>query len=268
MSNKKPYKNNVPAEEELAEAVEEIAEQVADIPAEATEAAAEEVAELSEAVSEAVSDGLPDEPQDEEEEEGFSTKKLFWIVAGVIVVAGIIIWMIATKPWNLLRKTYADIKIKDYGTITVELDYRHAPITTANFVELAESGFYDGLTFHRIMNGFMMQGGDPQHNGYGGSAKTIKGEFSANGVKNPNSHKRGAISMARGSNSMDSASSQFFIMQQDNNTLDGYYACFGYVTSGIEIVDKICADAKPTDNNGTIPYEEQPVIESIVIRHH
>ena len=159
----------------------------------------------------------------------------------------------------------AEIKIKDYGTITVELNAEAAPITVENFVQLAQSGFYDGLTFHRIIKGFMMQGGDPNGNGTGGSTNTIKGEFTKNGVNNTLSHTRGAISMAR-SNSYDSASSQFFIMHKDNKGLDGSYAVFGYVTSGMDIVDQICTSAEPTDNNGTIPKENQPVIETITIR--
>lgn len=163
---------------------------------------------------------------------------------------------------------YADIQVKDYGKITVQLNYEAAPITVRNFVYLTESGFYNGLTFHRIMEGFMMQGGDPQGNGYGGSEHNIYGEFSANGYNNPLSHTKGAISMARNSYDMNSASSQFFIVQSDNavGSLDGQYAAFGYVTEGIEIVDKICQDAQPTDNNGTIPADQQPVIESITIR--
>ncbi len=169
----------------------------------------------------------------------------------------------------------AEIVIKDYGTITVHLDGDTAPITVNNFVKLAREGFYDGLTFHRIMEGFMMQGGDPKGNGTGGSDETIKGEFAANGVENTISHKRGVISMARsGENpwygitaemAYNSASSQFFIMHKDNARLDGQYAAFGWVTSGIEIVDKICEDAEPTDNNGTIPAAKQPVIETIRI---
>ncbi|MBQ9460862.1 MAG: peptidylprolyl isomerase [Clostridia bacterium] len=162
---------------------------------------------------------------------------------------------------------YADIDIKDYGKITVKLDPSAAPITVKNFVYLTNSGFYNGLTFHRIMEGFMMQGGDPQGNGYGGSPNTIYGEFSENGFNNPISHQRGVISMAR-STSMDSASSQFFICQTGDHTaaLDGKYAAFGQVTEGMDIVDKICTDAKPTDNNGTIPADQQPVINSITIR--
>ncbi|MBQ4382943.1 MAG: peptidylprolyl isomerase [Firmicutes bacterium] len=161
---------------------------------------------------------------------------------------------------------YADITIKDYGTVTVELDANAAPITVANFVKLSESGFYDGLTFHRIMEGFMAQGGDPEGTGYGGSDETIKGEFAVNGVKNPLSHTRGTISMARSSMSYDSASSQFFIVHQDATFLDGQYAAFGHVTEGMDVIDKICTDARPIDNNGTIPAEAQPVIESIRIR--
>ena len=160
-------------------------------------------------------------------------------------------------------KHHVEIDVKDYGTITLELDADAAPITVANFLKLANEGFYNGLTFHRIMSGFMMQGGDPEGTGFGGSDETIKGEFSANGVENPLSHTRGAISMARNGLSMDSASSQFFIVHQDSTFLDGQYACFGYVTDGIDVVDAICRDAKPTDNNGTIPAAEQPVITEV-----
>ncbi len=164
------------------------------------------------------------------------------------------------------KATYtAVIDISGYGTVTVRLDQKAAPITCANFVSLAESGFYDGLTFHRIMEGFMIQGGDPSGNGSGGSGTTIKGEFSANGVKNSLSHTRGAISMARNNLSYDSASSQFFIVQKDSLFLDGQYAAFGYVTDGMEVVDAIAADAEPTDDNGTIPPDQQPVITSVTI---
>lgn len=165
------------------------------------------------------------------------------------------------------KTPYAVISVKDYGDITVELDPENAPITVKNFVDLAESKFYDGLTFHRIMEGFMMQGGDPEGTGMGGSDKEIKGEFSENGVDNPLSHTRGAISMARNGYNMDSASSQFFIVHKDSTFLDGQYACFGYVTEGMDVVDKVCTDAKPTDNNGTIPKENQPIIESIKIKY-
>ncbi len=167
---------------------------------------------------------------------------------------------------------HVEITVKNYGIITLTLDETIAPITVKNFVKLANEGFYDGLTFHRIMEGFMMQGGDPEGNGLGGNVDkngkkvTIKGEFAENGVKNDISHVRGVISMARGGNSYDSASSQFFIVHEDSIFLDKKYAAFGHVISGIEVVDKVCADAKPTDDNGTIKKADQPIIESIVIR--
>lgn len=159
---------------------------------------------------------------------------------------------------------HVEITIKDMGTIKVELDGDAAPITVQNFLDLAGSGFYDGLTFHRIINGFMMQGGDPNGDGTGGSEQTIKGEFAENGIENDLSHTRGAISMARAQD-MDSASSQFFIVHQDSTYLDGQYACFGYVTEGMDIVDQICENTPVEDGNGTVLPENQPVIESIVI---
>ncbi len=159
---------------------------------------------------------------------------------------------------------HAEITIRNYGTIKLELDEGTAPITVANFIKLAKEGFYDGLTFHRIIDGFMIQGGDPLGNGTGGSETTIKGEFSSNGVNNPISHVKGVISMAR-SNSPDSARSQFFITVADSTYLDGKYAAFGRVTEGMDIAEKIAKDARPVDNNGTIPVDQQPVIESIVI---
>ena len=157
-----------------------------------------------------------------------------------------------------------EIKVKDYGTIDVQLDADTAPITVTNFIKLVQENFYDGLTFHRIMDGFMIQGGDPLGNGTGGSDQTIKGEFRNNKVENNISHKRGVISMARSSDP-DSASSQFFIVQTDSTFLDGDYAAFGEVTSGMDVVDAICKDAKPTDDNGTIPADQQPVIEYIKV---
>lgn len=167
-----------------------------------------------------------------------------------------------SKTTDTKGKHHAKIKVKNYGTIEVELDGDTAPITVANFIKLVNEKFYDGLTFHRIMSGFMIQGGDPLGNGTGGSDETIKGEFSSNGVENNISHKRGVISMARSSDP-DSASSQFFIMHQDSTYLDGEYAAFGKVTKGMKVVDKICEDATPTDGNGTIEKADQPVIESI-----
>ena len=164
-----------------------------------------------------------------------------------------------------IGKYTAVIDIADYGAITLDLDGDSAPLTVANFVKLAKDGFYDGLTFHRIMDGFMMQGGDPKGNGTGGSEETIPGEFSANGYDNPISHTRGTISMARAQDP-NSASSQFFICQADSTFLDGSYAAFGRVTDGMDVVDAICADAQPTDDNGTIPPEAQPVINSVTIQ--
>ncbi len=191
-----------------------------------------------------------------------------WLTAAgvcVAVLAGVLIWALTSGGGSAESgKHHVAITVRDYGTITVELDADAAPITVQNFLDLADSGFYDGLTFHRIMEGFMIQGGDPEGTGMGGSDKTIKGEFSANGVENPLSHTRGAISMAR-SSAMDSASSQFFIVQKDSTFLDGQYACFGYVTDGMDVVDAIAADAQPTDDNGTISADQQPVIESVKV---
>ena len=159
-------------------------------------------------------------------------------------------------------KHKAKIEIEKYGTIELELDADVAPISVANFAKLANDGFYNGLTFHRIIDGFMIQGGDPNGDGTGGSSEEIKGEFSANGVKNSISHVRGTISMAR-SPAYNSASSQFFIVHKDSTYLDGQYAGFGKVTSGIEIVDKICQDVQVEDNNGTVLKEKQPVITKV-----
>lgn len=171
----------------------------------------------------------------------------------------------AASQGDLLKGTHhVEITVKDYGTIKVELDADTAPVTVTNFISLAKEGFYDGLTFHRIISGFMIQGGDPQGNGTGGSDHTIRGEFSANGVKNSISHKRGVISMARAQD-YDSASSQFFIMHKDSDSLDGDYAAFGHVTEGMEVVDKICEDTEVEDRNGTVTPENQPVIESVKV---
>lgn len=159
---------------------------------------------------------------------------------------------------------HAELQIENYGTITMELDADTAPITVANFCKLVNDGFYDGLTFHRIIDGFMIQGGDPKGDGSGGTDQTIKGEFSENGVKNDISHVRGTVSMAR-SNDYDSASSQFFIVQSDSTFLDGQYAGFGHVTSGMDIVDQICKDAQTEDSNGTVSWWNQPKITSIRI---
>ena len=164
----------------------------------------------------------------------------------------------------LTGKHHVEITVKDKGVIAVELDADTAPITVTNFVELANSGFYDGLTFHRIIEGFMIQGGDPKGNGTGGSDKNIKGEFAANGIKNDISHERGVISMAR-SSAYDSASSQFFIMHKTSTHLDGQYAAFGHVTSGMDIVDDLAENTPVSDSDGTVLKANQPVIESIKV---
>lgn len=160
---------------------------------------------------------------------------------------------------------HVEIDVQDYGTIYVELDSDTAPVTVDNFMTLAESGFYNGLTFHRIMSGFMIQGGDPNGDGTGGSDENIIGEFESNGIENNISHVRGVISMARNGYDMNSASSQFFIVHSDNytGTLDGNYAAFGHVTEGMDIVDQICEVTVNTDNNGAVAPEDQPVITEI-----
>lgn len=159
---------------------------------------------------------------------------------------------------------HAEIEIEGYGTVSLELDGDTAPITVQNFMDLANEGFYDGLTFHRIIDGFMIQGGDPNGNGTGGSDKNIIGEFASNGYENDIAHVKGVISMARAQDP-NSASSQFFIMVEDAPHLDGEYAAFGHVTSGQDVVDKIASDAKPVDDNGTVAAEDQPVIKSVKI---
>ncbi len=210
------------------------------------------------------------------------------IVAAVIVVAVLIVGGIAIAKQIAIDKAealkkgdgatletakathIATIEIEGYGTIKAELYGKTAPTSVNNFVELANKGFYTGLTFHRIMEGFMMQGGAPKGDGTGGNEDArgneinIFGEFTANGFENNLLHKKGVLSMARG-NDMDSASSQFFIMHEDYPSLDGKYAAFGMVIEGQDIVDKICTEAEPTDSNGTIPRDAQPVIRSITI---
>ena len=174
---------------------------------------------------------------------------------------------------SLSGKYYAEIKVAEYGDIVVVLDADTAPISVTNFVKLVGEGFYDNLTFHRIIKGFMIQGGDPKHNGTGGSDETIVGEFKTNGIDNDISHKRGILSMAR-SMENNSGSSQFFICHDDSPHLDGNYAGFGWVYGAngedevafetyMEVVDNICEEVPVTDNNGTVEFKNQPVITSI-----
>ena len=164
---------------------------------------------------------------------------------------------------ELLSGQYGvEIEIEKYGTVALTLDADLAPVTVTNFINLANADFYDGLTFHRIIGGFMMQGGDPEGTGMGGSAQTIQGEFAANGITNTLNHTRGVISMAR-TEDPNSASSQFFIVHEDSTFLDGSYAAFGWVTEGMEIVDAICTSTKVEDGNGTVLAKNQPVIRDI-----
>lgn len=187
-------------------------------------------------------------------------KKIVFIL--VVVVLSFLVTGCGSQTEYLKGKSYVEIDVQDYGVIKLELDADVAPITVTNFVNLVKEEFYDGLTFHRNIDGFMIQGGDPEHNGTGGSGKTIKGEFLANNVNNKISHKRGVISMAR-SDDFNSASSQFFIVHQDSEFLDGKYAAFGYVTEGMDVVDEIVKNVKVEDDNGTTLYENQPIITSI-----
>jgi len=199
---------------------------------------------------------------------------------GIIMIIALIIFFIAvsimgklkfsSEQPNISGKHHAQIVVRDYGTITVELDADAAPLTVENFLKLANEGFYDGLTFHRIYPYFMIQGGSPNGDGIGGSDETIKGEFKSNGWdKNTISHVRGTISMAR-TKMPDSASSQFFIVHQDSEYLDGDYAGFGTVTEGMEVVDALCdwvaSGAVLCDNNGVIQnVEEMPIIETVKV---
>ena len=165
---------------------------------------------------------------------------------------------------------YVAMAVEKHGIIILKLDAVNAPITTANFVKLVREGFYDGLTFHRVMNNFMIQGGDPQGTGMGGSKDTIIGEFLENGVYNPIKHERGTISMARNSISMNSASSQFFICNATNasvSNLDGSYAAFGHVVEGMEVVDSITAQTvRYAGSNGTISnHDKQAVITKMMV---
>ena len=157
---------------------------------------------------------------------------------------------------------HVELEVENYGVIKMELDADTAPISTENFMKLCEDGFYDGLTFHRIISGFMIQGGDPEGNGSGGLNKKITGEFASNGIDNPISHVRGTVSMAR-SNDPNSASCQFFIVHEDSTFLDGDYAAFGHVTEGMEVVDAICEATQVEDGNGTVAWWNQPIIKEI-----
>lgn len=184
----------------------------------------------------------------------------------LVLISTIFLFTGCDKEKDLFEeKIRVNIEVQDYGTMELELYPDVVPITVNNFVSLVKDGFYDGLTFHRIMDGFMIQGGDPTGTGRGGLDKKIKGEFQANGVKNELKHTRGVISMARG-NAYDSASCQFFIVHKDRPDIDGHYAAFGKVIKGIEIVDKIINDTKVEDSNGSVLKENQPIISKIYLK--
>ena len=196
--------------------------------------------------------------------------KIIGIIAVLLVAGAALLFALGggketsqpAGPISMNPTHTVQIDVQDYGTITAELYGEAAPITVANFVKLVNEGFYDGLTFHRIIDGFMIQGGDPKGNGTGGADQDIKGEFAANGWNNPIAHERGVLSMAR-SSAPNSASSQFFIMHQAAPHLDGSYAAFGKVLTGLEVVDAICANTPVTDGNGTVLKANQPIITSI-----
>ena len=174
-------------------------------------------------------------------------------IIAIILCAVMLTFSLSLTSCGSTENPLVLIDVKGKGKIVVELYPDVAPITVKNFKKLVSQGFYDGLIFHRVIEGFVIQGGDPEGTGMGGSADTIKGEFSANGVKNDLKHQRGVISMARNSISMDSASSQFFIMHQDAPSLDGQYAAFGKVVYGMDVVDEIASvqtnsNDKPTED--------------------
>ena len=193
-------------------------------------------------------------------------KMKYFCLTFIALLSVFLLFSCASSDTGLAEESYTvEIEIENYGVITAVLDAKSAPITVKNFIDLAKQGFYNGVSFHRIINGFMMQGGDPNGNGANDEGTpTIKGEFPYNGVDNPLKHTRGTLSMAR-SQSYNSAASQFFIMHQDAPSLDGQYAAFGRVTDGMDIVDKICENTPVTDSNGSVSPQYRPIIKEIRI---
>jgi peptidyl-prolyl cis-trans isomerase B (cyclophilin B) len=197
--------------------------------------------------------------------------KILKIVAAVVLVALVLTAATLFFPKDqtpvpeYTPTHYADIVVEDFGTITVALAGDVAPKTVENFVALAQSGFYDGLTFHRVARYYMIQGGCPNGDGTGDSDATIPGEFAENGIENPLPAIKGAIVMAR-KNDYNSASCQFFLIHENVTHLSGLYAVFGYITEGFDVVDEICRTVIPLDRNGDVPKEDQPVIKTITIR--
>ena len=183
----------------------------------------------------------------------------------IVMSAILILLCFASCGSNGMKGTHhAEMVIKNYGTVKIELYGDQAPLTVENFVNLCNKGFYNGLTFHRYVKDFVLQGGDPEGTGLGGCESSVKGEFSANGVKNTIKHKKGVISMARNQFDFNSASSQFFICLKNScsDDLDGQYAAFGKITEGMDIIDKLCADLTESD---CLPKDQQPVIETIKV---
>ncbi len=189
-------------------------------------------------------------------------KTLVIVRAAVLLLAALTGCGGSKKTWT--GKHTVEIVIKDYGTITLEVDADTAPITASNFLNLAKKGFYNNLTIYRAIDGFAIYGGDPNKNGTGTSGETITGEFNSNGYNNPLSNVRGAVGMARGVNK-NSASCQFYILQNSATYLDGEFAVFGSVTSGMEIVDLIASTAPVTGSDGHITVDNQPVISSVKV---
>ena len=187
-------------------------------------------------------------------------KKTIAILLAALLLTAALSGCGGNKTWT--GKHTVEMTIKDYGTITLEIDADTAPVTASNFLNLAKKGFYNNLTIYRAINGFAIYGGDPNKNGTGTSGETITGEFNSNGYNNPLSNVRGAIGMARGVNK-NSASCQFYILQNNATYLDGEFAVFGSVTSGMEIIDRIASSIQVTGTDGHITVENQPVISSV-----
>ena len=187
-------------------------------------------------------------------------KKLFIRILALTLICVLLVGSLASCK---KKANYVKLTIKDIGVVVIQLDRENAPITCDNFVKLVDEGFYNGLTFHRVITGFMVQGGCPEGTGRGNSGTYIEGEFFANGHANAIQHVRSTVSMARGAYSYNSASCQFFICVADYPSLDGQYAGFGYVIEGMEVVDEIVKRTAhlATDNNGGVPKAQQIVIE-------
>jgi len=189
-------------------------------------------------------------------------QRLVYIITAVLILA-ITLTLLIVYGRKVTHRVA--IEIENYGTVELELYGNTAPRTVKNFVKLCRLEFYDGLTFHRIIPGTLIQGGSPTGTPVGGAIDAVAGEFSMNGFDNPIKHERGVISMARGQD-YNSASSQFFILLKDYKSFDGQYASFGRVTKGLDVLDAISANASPADSDGTIIPEEQPRILSVTVR--